>query len=61
VFGLRIGDVLEARVGDRQLILQPVEDDARRRSLEEITRDVFEQRREANQGLAQGGGVHFPS
>jgi antitoxin component of MazEF toxin-antitoxin module len=50
--GSRIGDVLEATLDDRQLILRPVEDATRRRLLEEITRDVFEQRREAYQRLA---------
>ena len=50
--GLRIGDVLEATLGDRQLILRPVEDAARRQLLQEITRDVFELRRDAYQRLA---------
>lgn len=50
--GLRIGDVLEATFGDRQLILRPVEDAARRQLLQEITRDVFERRQEAYQRLA---------
>ena len=50
--GLRIGDVLEATLGDRQLILRPVEDAARRQLLQEITQDVFERRREAYQRLA---------
>ena len=51
-FGLHIGDVLEATLGERQLILQPVEDAARRRLLDEITRDVFEQRGDAYRRLA---------
>lgn len=50
--GLRVGDVLEATLGERQLILRPVEDDARREAFEEITKDVFEQRRDAYQRLA---------
>jgi antitoxin component of MazEF toxin-antitoxin module len=50
--GLRIGEVLEATLGDRQLILRPVEDIARRQKLQEIARDVFEQRRVAYQRLA---------
>jgi antitoxin component of MazEF toxin-antitoxin module len=50
--GLRIGDVLEATLGDRQLILQPVGDAARRQLLQEITRDVFERRRDAYKRLA---------
>lgn len=50
--GLRIGDAVDVTVGDRQLILRPVEDDARRRLLAEITQDVFEKRRDAYQRLA---------
>ena len=50
--GLRIGDVVEATVGDRQLILGPVEDAARRQIIQEITRDVLEQRRDAYKRLA---------
>ena len=50
--GVRIGDVLEATLGERQLILRPVEDAARRQLIEEITRDVFERRRDAYQRLA---------
>ena len=49
--GLRIGDVLEATPGDRQLILRPVDDVARREVFEEITKEVFEQRRDAYQRL----------
>jgi antitoxin component of MazEF toxin-antitoxin module len=50
--GLRIGDVAEVTLADRQLILRPAEDAGRRRLLEEITRDVFERRRDAYQRLA---------
>ncbi len=50
--GLHIGDTLEATLGDRQLILRPVEDNARRQRLAEITGEVFERRREAYQRLA---------
>lgn len=50
--GLRIGDVVEVTLGDRQLILRPAEDAARRELVEEITREVFERRREAYQRLA---------
>jgi antitoxin component of MazEF toxin-antitoxin module len=50
--GLRVGDVLEATLADRQLILRPVEDAARRQQLQAITRDVFERRRDAYQRLA---------
>jgi antitoxin component of MazEF toxin-antitoxin module len=50
--GLRIGDVLEVTLGDRQLILRPVEDAARRQVVEDITREVFERRRDAYRRLA---------
>lgn len=50
--GLRIGDTVDVTVGDRQLILRPIEGAARRQLLEQITQEVFEQRREAYQRLA---------
>lgn len=50
--GVRIGDVLEVTLDDGRLILQPVDDAARRQLLQEITRDVFERRRDAYQRLA---------
>jgi antitoxin component of MazEF toxin-antitoxin module len=50
--GLRIGDVLEATLGERQLILRLVEDAARREAFEAVTKDVFEQRRDAYERLA---------
>ena len=50
--GLRIGDVLEATLGDRQLILRPVNDASRRQLMEAIVRDVFEQRQDAYRRLA---------
>jgi antitoxin component of MazEF toxin-antitoxin module len=50
--GLRIGDVVEATLSDRQLILRPVEDAARRQRLQEITQEVFERRRDAYRRLA---------
>ena len=51
--GLHIGDVLEATVDDRQLILRPTtQDPARREAFENIVKDVFEKRRDAYQRLA---------
>ena len=50
--GLRIGDVLEATVGERQLILRPIEDAVRHEAFEKITKSVFEQRRDAYQRLS---------
>jgi antitoxin component of MazEF toxin-antitoxin module len=50
--GLRIGDVVDVTLRDRQLILQPSEDASRRQRIEEITREVLEQRSEAYRRLA---------
>jgi antitoxin component of MazEF toxin-antitoxin module len=50
--GLRIGDVLEATLSERQLTLRPVDDAARRKMFEDAAKDVFEQRRDAFQRLA---------
>ncbi len=50
--GLRIGDVLEVTLSERQLILRPVEDKVRQQLVEEITRELFERRRDAYQRLA---------
>ena len=50
--GLRIGDVVEVTLAERQLILRPVQDAGRRQQFEEITQEVFEQRRDAYQRLA---------
>jgi antitoxin component of MazEF toxin-antitoxin module len=50
--GLQVGDVVEATVRERELILRPVEDAARHRLLDEITRKIIERRRDAYQRLA---------
>lgn len=50
--GLRVGDVLDVTLGDRQLILRSAEDAPRRELLETITRELFERRRDAYQRLA---------
>ncbi len=50
--GLRVGDLVDVPVGDRQVILQPVEDAERRRLLEKITQELFEKRQEAYRRLA---------
>jgi len=50
--GLRIGDKVELSVGNRQLILSPVEDPTRESRFAEIARDVFERREEAYRRLA---------
>lgn len=50
--GLRVGDVVDVTLSDRQLILRPSEDVARRQQIEAITREVLERRRDAYQRLA---------
>ncbi len=50
--GLRIGDVLDMTLSERQLILRPSEDTIRRQRVEEITQEVLERRRDAYQRLA---------
>jgi antitoxin component of MazEF toxin-antitoxin module len=50
--GVQIGDVLDATLGDQKLILRPPEDAGRRQKMAQITREVFEQRRDAYQRLA---------
>jgi len=50
--GLHVGDVVDVTLGDRQLILRVAEDAARRGLFEEVTREVFERRRDAYQRLA---------
>ncbi len=49
--GLRIGDVVDVTLSDRQLILRPSQDVARRQQLEAITQVIFERRRDAYQRL----------
>lgn len=50
--GLRVGDVVEVTLGDRELILRSAEDAARSKLLETITEEVFERRGDAYQRLA---------
>jgi hypothetical protein len=50
--GLRVGDRVEATLADRQLILRPSEDAARRELVETITREVLERRQGAYRRLA---------
>ena len=50
--GLRVGDIVDVSLSDRQLIFRPVDDTARRRLMEEITNDVLEERRDAYRRLA---------
>ncbi len=50
--GLRVGDVVDAKVADHQLVLQPAEDTARRDRLAQITHEVFAERADAYRRLA---------
>jgi antitoxin component of MazEF toxin-antitoxin module len=50
--GLRVGDVVDVTVGDRQLILRSAEDASRHELLATITDEVFERRRDTYQRLA---------
>ncbi len=50
--GLRVGDLVDVALGDRQLILRPAGDAARRQQIETITQEVFERRRDAYHRLA---------
>ena len=50
--GLRIGDVVDVTLGDRQLILHSAVDTSRQEMFDAITKQVFERRREAYQRLA---------
>jgi antitoxin component of MazEF toxin-antitoxin module len=50
--GLRVGDVVEATLADRELILRPGADAGRRQVIEEITREMFERRADAYRRLA---------
>jgi antitoxin component of MazEF toxin-antitoxin module len=53
--GLNVGDVVDVTLGNRQLILRPVEDAVRLQKIKEVTQEVFERRVDAYQGLASRG------
>lgn len=50
--GLKVGDTIDATLGDRFLILRPLDDAARRERIADLTRDVFDRRSDAYQRLA---------
>jgi len=50
--GLRVGDVIDVTVEDRQLILRSADDTLRREVFETIAQDVFKRRNDAYQRLA---------
>ena len=49
--GLKIGDVLEGSIFERQLILRPARTAARRTDIEKLTDDLFHSRGSAYQRL----------
>ena len=50
--GLQIGDSVDMSLEDGRLILRPVADARRQQQIDDITRDVFERRKDAYQRLA---------
>jgi antitoxin component of MazEF toxin-antitoxin module len=52
LLGLHVGDVVDATVTDRQLILRPAADADRHQRVQEITEEVLERRRDAYRRLA---------
>jgi len=50
--GLSIGDTVDATLGDRQLILRPLNDAERRQKVAELTKEVLDRRANAYQRLA---------
>jgi antitoxin component of MazEF toxin-antitoxin module len=50
--GLHVGDVVDVALGERELILRPGADAARRQLVEAITEEVLERRRDAYRRLA---------
>jgi antitoxin component of MazEF toxin-antitoxin module len=50
--GVRVGDRVNVSLGDRELILRPASTSDNKRDIEDITRDVFERRKDAYQRLA---------
>jgi antitoxin component of MazEF toxin-antitoxin module len=50
--GLRVGDRVNVSLGHRELILRPAAPTDSKRDIEEITRDVFERRKDAYERLA---------
>jgi antitoxin component of MazEF toxin-antitoxin module len=50
--GLRVGDRVNVSLGDRALILRPAAVTDSKRDIEQITRDVFDRRKDAYERLA---------
>ena len=52
--GVGLGDWIEWAVNERTLIVRPLNDVERTGKIAEVTRDIFDRRREAYLELAQG-------
>jgi antitoxin component of MazEF toxin-antitoxin module len=50
--GLRVGDRVNVSLGHRELILRPAAATEGKRDIEEVSRDVFERRKDAYKRLA---------
>jgi antitoxin component of MazEF toxin-antitoxin module len=50
--GIHVGDAVDVTVGDRQLMLRPVDDVERRRLMTDLTKEVLDRRSDAYQRLA---------
>jgi antitoxin component of MazEF toxin-antitoxin module len=50
--GLSVGDTVDATLGDRQLILRPLDDAERRQLLADLTKEVLDTRSDAYRRLA---------
>jgi len=50
--GLRVGDRVNVSLGNRELILRPAAATDSERKIDEITRDVFQRRKDAYERLA---------
>ncbi len=54
LLAIHIGDEVEIRREDRNIIIQPSDEILRQQKLKEVTNDVFERRKSAYQKLAKG-------
>ena len=50
--GLRIGDVLEATLGEREMVLRPADETPRHQKLQQLAEDMQARRADAYQRLA---------
>ena len=52
--GIADGDEVDISVVDRTVILRPIDDSERARTIEDVTNSVFERRKSAYEELAKG-------